>query len=137
MQTETKTLEAKQKRSAKKTSSTIDRQTVIKIVSILLCVILYFVLLTTFFSNEIDTYICYTTNTGECYHAATCQYLRQSRHETTVYQAKRNYRSCSRCNPCVERYEITITDRNYFIQLLISTAVSASLYLLLTYRQRE
>ena len=108
-----------------------------KIISILLCIILYIALLTTVFSKEIDTYICYTTDTGECYHAATCQYLRQSQHKTTVYKAERNYRPCSRCNPCIERYETKITDRNYFIPILISAPASVSVYLLLTYKKKK
>ena len=41
---------------------------------------------------------CYTTNTGKCYHSASCGYL-HSRNKTNVYSAiKRGYTSCSRCS---------------------------------------
>jgi len=43
--------------------------------------------------------ICYTTNYGECYHAAGCGYLWNSSHKTSVYQAKRRgFEPCSRCS---------------------------------------
>ena len=43
--------------------------------------------------------VCYTTQTGECYHASYCRYLRNSSRKTNVYKAKRRgYRECSRCN---------------------------------------
>jgi hypothetical protein len=49
--------------------------------------------------GEVWTYECYTTRTGECYHAECCQYLKSKR-ETTVYEAERaGYRACSRCEP--------------------------------------
>ena len=109
-----------------------------KIIAVVLCFVLYLGLLTQFFSKEVDTYVCYTTDTGECYHSATCQYIRQSRHETTVYEAERGYRSCSRCNPCTEKYETTITVRNYFFPLLISVPLSVTTYFLLvkSYKRR-
>ena len=100
--------------------------------SIIICIVLYTSFLFTAFSEEVDTYICYTTDTGECYHASYCQYLSQSRHQTTVYKATRNYRSCSRCNPCIEKYETTIVVRNYFLPALISVPTSVMVYLLMT-----
>lgn len=102
------------------------------ICSIIICIVLYTSFLLTTFSEEVDTYICYTTDTGECYHAAYCQYLSRSQHKTTVYQATRSYRSCSRCNPCMEKYQTTIVVRNYFLPALISVPTSVMVYLLLT-----
>lgn len=49
---------------------------------------------------EVDTYVCYVTDTGSKYHAKGCQYLRKSSHYTTVYQAENDgYTGCSRCTP--------------------------------------
>lgn len=105
---------------------------IVAVCSMILCIVLYIFFLTTVFSEKVDTYICYTTDTGECYHASYCQYLSQSRHKTTVYKATRSYRSCSRCNPCIEKYETTIVVRNYFLPALISVPTSVMVYLLLT-----
>lgn len=61
--------------------------------------------------DKVYTYICYTTNTGKCYHARGCQYLKYSSYETTVYQAKKSgYSPCSRCSPskpCVYKIKVT------------------------------
>ena len=105
------------------------------IFSLLLCLILYFSFLIFAFTekNHVDTYICYTTKTGECYHAAYCQYLRNSSYKTTVYEAKKKYRKCSRCSPILEKYKTTIIvkERNYFFPALISIPLSAATYILL------
>lgn len=111
-------------------------------VSLVLCLILYFSFLTFAFTekNYIDTYICYTTKTGECYHAAYCGYLYRSSYETTVYEAKKkNYRSCSRCNPCQDRYEtsIIVKKRNYIAPALISIPISVATYFVLIKTNKE
>lgn len=42
----------------------------------------------------------YVTDTGSKYHSYGCQYLRQSCHGMTLYQAKQaGYTACSRCGP--------------------------------------
>ena len=44
--------------------------------------------------------IVYITDTGEKYHAAGCQYLRQSKHEVTLAEAKaRGFEPCTKCHP--------------------------------------
>ena len=105
------------------------------IFSALLCLILYFSCLTFAFTekNYVDTYICYTTKTGECYHAATCGYLRNSSYKTTVYKARKNYRPCSRCNPFQDRYKTTITvkKKNYIAPALIGIPISVATYFVL------
>jgi hypothetical protein len=105
------------------------------IISILLCITLYLSFLSAFTTKR-DTYICYTTKTGTHYHSATCSYL-DTAYETTVYEASRKYKPCNYCNPCVERYETTITDRNYIIPAIISVPISAAVYLLLTYKKKQ
>lgn len=106
------------------------------IISILLCITLYLTFLTTGFSSKRDTYICYTTKTGECYHSATCSYLNTA-YETTVYEACHKYKPCKHCNPCVEKYETTITERNYIVPLLISSPISVAVFFLLTYKKKN
>lgn len=106
-------------------------------ISLLLCVTLYLLFLTMAFTNKRDTYICYTTKTGECYHSATCQYISKSAYETTVYKASKKFRPCSRCNPCIERYATTFTERNYVVPLLISAPISAAVFYLLTYKKED
>lgn len=105
------------------------------VISILLCITLYLSFLSAF-STKRDTYICYTTKTGECYHSAICQYASKSAYETTVYEACQEYKPCNYCNPCIERYKTTITERNYVIPLLISAPISAAVFLLLTYKKK-
>lgn len=69
---------------------------------------------------EIDTYICYTTQYGECYHASGCGSLWNSSYRTTEYEARKNgYRPCSRCELTEETYfiitETKQEDIHYFI----------------------
>lgn len=99
-----------------------------KAIAIILFVVLYLLFLTTAFTNERDTYICYTTKTGKCYHSAFCDYIGKSAYETTVYEACRNYRPCSYCNPCVDRFKTTIKDRNYIAPFFISGAISIAIF---------
>ena len=102
------------------------------IISLLLCSILYLAFLTLAFTEKRDTYICYTTKTGECYHAYYCSYLKYSSHQTTVYQAERKkYRRCSSCNPFQDRLKTTITVRNYLAPALISIPISAITYIVI------
>lgn len=105
-----------------------------KAIAIILFIVTYILLFTTVFTNEQDTYICYTTATGECYHAEYCHYLRQSSYQTTVYEAKDRYRPCSKCDPCIERYKITITERNYVTPLFISGSISVAIFFVLKSR---
>jgi hypothetical protein len=105
-------------------------------ISLLLCAVLYLSFLFAF-STKRDTYICYTTKTGECFHAATCQYVSKTAYETTVYEACKEYSPCSRCNPCIDKYRTTITVRNYIAPILISIPASATVYVLLTIRKKS
>lgn len=105
------------------------------IISLLLCIALYLSFLSAFTTKR-DTYICYTTKTGECFHSATCSYLNTA-YETTVYKASQKYKVCKYCNPCVEQYKTTITERNYVIPMLISAPISAGVFLLLTYKKEK
>lgn len=120
-----------------KTMNALTSKRIAAVISILLCITLYLTFLTTVFTNKRDTYICYTTKTGECFHSATCNYISKSAYETTVYEASRKYKPCNFCNPCVERYETTMTERNYIIPLLISAPVSVAIFLLLAYRKEN
>ena len=118
--------------------SIVTSKRIAAVISIILCITLYLTFLTTVFTTKRDTYICYTTKTGAHYHSATCKLLNTA-YETTVYEASRKYKPCEStyCNPCVEQYKTTITDRNYVIPLLISVPASAAVFLLLTYKKKE
>lgn len=127
-----------------KNSNPLVSKQVAKIISLLLCVILYVVLLTTVFSTERNTYICYTTRTGEFFHSAICNYIEDCNYmsnnivyETTVYEACKDYKPCSDCNPCTNYYKTTITTRNYIYPALISVPISVTVFLLLGYRKKE
>lgn len=105
------------------------------LISILLCITLYLSFLSAFTTKR-NTYICYTTKTGECFHSATCIYLNTS-FETTVYEASQKYRACKYCNPCIKQYETTITVRNYIAPALISVPISVAVFFLLTYKKEK
>lgn len=118
-------------------SSPLVSKRVALVISLLLCVTLYLLLLSTAFTTERDTYICYTTRTGECYHDDSCWYLK-SAYETTVYEAsQKGYRQCSRCNPCYKNNMTTIVVRNHTYPILISVPISVTVFLLLGYRKKE
>ena len=104
------------------------------VISLLLCVIIYLVFLTTVFTTKRDTYICYTTKTGECYHSANCRYINKSAYETTVYEACRDYKPCWNCQPSVKTI---LTVRNYIYPALISIPISALVFLLLGYGKEK
>lgn len=59
---------------------------------------------------QISTYVCYTTQYGDCYHADYCGSLWNSSYKTTVYHAQQQgYRFCSRCSP-YEQTTITLEE---------------------------
>ena len=105
------------------------------VISIVLCVVLYLSFLSVFTTTR-DTYICYTTKTGERFHSATCKYLNTA-YETTVYEASQKYKVCKYCNPCVEQYETTFTERNYITPLLISAPISVTVFILLIWKKED
>ena len=98
---------------------------------LLISIILYLILLFTCFSSEVNTYICYTTDYGECYHAEYCQYLYNSANKTTVYQADKNFRDCSKCNPIQKEYGTLIIVRDYKTPFFIVLITSISGYLVI------
>lgn len=117
------------KKSEKEVRSQMSKR-IAAIISITLCFFLYLTLLTTVFTTERDTYICYTTKTGECFHSADCRYLNTA-YETTVYEASKKYKVCNYCDPCVTRYETTITVRDFVSPLLISAPISLVIFVLI------
>lgn len=123
-------------RQENKLMNIITSKRIAAVISLLLCITLYLSFLTMAFTTKRDTYICYTTKTGECFHSATCSYLNTA-YETTVYEASQKYKACKFCNPCVKQYETTITDRNYVSPILISVPISIAVYLLLTYKKKQ
>lgn len=49
--------------------------------------------------SQTNSVIVYVTRTGECYHRASCSYLRSSRIPMELETAKQRYRPCSKCRP--------------------------------------
>ena len=41
----------------------------------------------------------YVTDTGECYHRASCGSLQYSKHPIPLSEAREDYRPCRRCRP--------------------------------------
>lgn len=135
---EPKTITAPPKEDPKNERKILDMLTskrIAAIISLVLCAALYLSFLSAFTTKR-DTYICYTTKTGTHFHSATCKYLNTA-YETTVYEASKKYKPCNYCNPCIEQYETTITYRNYVIPILISVPISATIFLLLTYKKKK
>ena len=102
-------------------------------ISIVVLILSFLILFNLFFIEdiEVDTYVSYTTATGECYHAKGCQYLRNSSYKTTVYEAEQDgYRSCSKCNPCRSIYATTYEyqKRNYVAPAIISVVIAGSTF---------
>lgn len=64
-------------------------------------------------TGYVDTYICYTTTYGECYHASGCGSLWNSSYKTTVYEARQEgYYSCSKCEPN-QKTSLALTETRY------------------------
>ena len=128
-------------------------------VSLLFCVLFSLLLIQCFFTEEVvqykeyvevrrvETYICYVTATGVCYHSSDCQYLKNSAYKTTVYEATmEGYLSCSKCTP---RQSTTIrveelmekpvlkTEVHYVAPIIISFVFSVAFYLLLVHKSRK
>lgn len=107
----------------------MDKDDIKKTARVILAIIIFVVsssvVLDLFFTNEIETYICYTTESGDCFHAEYCQYLWNSAEETNVYEAKKDgYQSCSRCSPYNERYAIIYQDRNYLVSTILGAVLT-------------
>lgn len=63
--------------------------------------------------GTVNTYVCYTTDYGACYHASGCGSLWKSSHKTTVYAAKKDgYQPCSKCTPTVKT-TLVLTETKY------------------------
>lgn len=63
--------------------------------------------------GTVNTYVCYITDYGACYHARGCSSLWKSSHKTTVYAAKKaGYQPCSKCTPTV-RTTLVLTETRY------------------------
>lgn len=103
------------------------------VISIFLCVALYFVLLNTAFTQKVNTYICYITEDSNEFHDIECSELRGTvAQETTVYAVQSTHVRCY----CKPTDKITLTERNYLVPLLISVAVSSGAFLILTFKKK-
>ncbi len=137
------------------------------VLSLLLSIVLLFGLIAQFTTTEevttyekqtvietINTYRCYVTATGVCYHSRTCQYIRNDdveSYETTVYEAEQDgLRPCSKCKIGVShKTEIEVekvvsvpkteeqTKTNYFAAIIISVLFAVLLYNLIVFKSRR
>ena len=61
----------------------------------------------------IETFVCYTTLYGECYHSSECGSLWNSSFKTTVYEAVNDgYKPCSKCEP-TEKTKYIVTEKKH------------------------
>lgn len=115
-------------------------------ISLLLCVFLYFALLTTAFTYKVDTFIVYTqTGTDVIHGNRLCHtdewlglhykyVLDQDKPiiMTTAYDCP-NHKWCTECSKHME--ETTVTRRDYVTPLLISIPISGLLLFVLVYKK--
>lgn len=98
-----------------------------------------------------QTYVCYITEYGNCYHAKECGYLWNSSYKTTVYEAKEaGYQSCSKCTPTLKT-TLALTETRYrdvaktkivvkepvFLVWLCGTGCLIAVYFVLTIKPRK
>lgn len=127
---------------------------VFMIVSIIVCSQFLFVKVETtyeknYITKEIDTYVCYVSQYGECYHRKTCHYIRYSYNvkETTIYAAEkaglRRCSDCSRFSPTTITVQETIetpktkTKTNYSASVFVGVGFGIVVYLLCTNNSRK
>lgn len=110
-----------------KTMNIISTPRIAAVLAILLCITLYFALLSNVFTTKIDTYMCYVVD-GEI-HDINCSSLNTTQPiETTVYEAIKH----NKIHGCKFTNQTTITQTNYVVPLLISTPISVLVYFILT-----
>lgn len=110
-----------------KTMNIISTPRIAAVLAILLCITLYFALLSNVFTTKIDTYTCYIVD-GQI-HDINCYELDEKKPaETTVYEAIKH----NKIHGCNFTNQTTITQKNYVVPLLISTPISVLVYFILT-----
>lgn len=111
----------------KKIMKIITSKRIAAIIAILLCITLYFALLSNVFTTKQDTYTCYIVD-GQI-HDINCYELdKKNPVETTVYEAIKD----NQIHGCDFTNQTTITQKNYVVPLLISTPISVLVYFILT-----
>ena len=82
------------------------------------------------YEKHIDTYECYVTSQGECYHDIECRYLGKNVIKTTVYEAQDEYRKCKYCDVADNGWETTIIveEQNARSSLIIAIIVTIAAY---------
>lgn len=116
----------------KKIMKILTSKRIAAIVAILICITLYFALLSNVFTTKQDTYTCYIVN-GQI-HDINCYELDKNNPvETTVYEAIKH----NKIHGCNFTNQTTLTQKNYVAPILISAPISALVYFILTSKKFE
>jgi hypothetical protein len=97
------------------------------VISIILCICIYFLLLSNCFTTKVDTYVCYIADNK--IHDINCPRLTGKQVvESTVHNCYKTYPLCG----CDFTNQATVTQKYYILPLLISAPISFGIYVLLT-----
>jgi hypothetical protein len=109
------------------------------IVSLAVCIVLFFLLLSTIFTEKVETLLVFTQEGSSTIHGImTCTKLDASKPivQTTLYEESQ----CTVCRDsgCINKADsTTITIKNYVAPLVISVFLSSIIYFLLAKRKKE
>lgn len=140
--------ETKEKNKGEEIMNILTSKRIAAVISIFLCISLYFSLLSAVFTKKVDTFIAYTqegqtvlhgsitckTNTSEFgyHHVDTLDFSKPI--ITTTNYEHQDYTICRSC--VTSAVETTITVKNYVTPLIISIVVSLSAFFILTFKKK-
>ena len=107
------------------------------IISILLCVALYLLFLTTIFTDVHDTYRCYVKESGEYYHSTKTCIEGSDTYPTNIYEVALDYKPCDKCGLGYSTGVMQLRTIDYIGPFLISAPISVAIFLLLTAPRKE
>lgn len=106
----------------------------IVITSIIIFIVAFYIHYNYFpYERHIDTYECYVTPQGECYHDIECRYLGKNVIKTTVYEAQDEYRKCKYCDVADNGWGTTIIveERTTGRSLIMAIIITLSAYFII------
>jgi hypothetical protein len=124
-----------------KIMSIITSQRIAAVFSLLLCISLYFSLLSTVFTQKIDTYVVFTQEDSNVIHGSMgctgkVDYINRKKPiiSTTLHECP-DHTPCSMS--CMEKAkETTITVKDYLSPLCISLPISVGAFMILTFKRK-
>lgn len=140
--------ETKEKNKGEKIMNILTSKRIAAVISIFLCISLYFSLLSAVFTKKIDTHVVYTQEGSNMIHGTMgCtaydrvgyDNIRRIDRSKPIITTTMN--ECPDYIPCqstcmVEAKEITLTVKDYISPLIISLLVSATVYFILTFKKK-